>query len=148
EITDLEGKLAGMIGADARDVMIHGMAVNPISKNAYLTVSRGRRNFTQQWQLPNYVANPTDLIRTTSRGTSEELSLENVKLSYIDISNPVNEDLVAEYKTSKARVDAVSDMAYADGKLIVSGLSNEEFSSPVRVYPFPFHPGTATSIEM
>ena len=43
EVGDVEGKIAAMLGADARDVMIHDMAVNPVSKNAYLTVSRGRR---------------------------------------------------------------------------------------------------------
>lgn len=149
EITDLEGKLAGMVGGEPRDVLIHGMAVNPISKNAYLTVSRGRRNFTQQWQLPNDVANASVLIRVTPSGAIEEVSLENVKRSYVDISNPVSETVVAEYKTSKARVDAVSDMAFADGKLIVAGLSNEEFSSTIRVFPFPFQePASATSIEM
>src|SRR5215831_16472792 len=51
QVADLEGKLAGMLGIDARDVLIHDMAVNPISKNTYLTVSRGRRNFSIEWQL-------------------------------------------------------------------------------------------------
>src|SRR5713101_8665098 len=53
EVADLEGKLGGMLGIDARDVLIHDMAVNPISKNTYLTVSRGPRRFSIQWQLPN-----------------------------------------------------------------------------------------------
>src|SRR5690242_4209370 len=44
-VADLEGKIGGMLGVDARDVLIHDMAVNPISKNIYLTVSRGRRAF-------------------------------------------------------------------------------------------------------
>ena len=57
EHADIEGKIAAMLGADPRDVMIHDMAVNPMSKNIYLTVSRGRRAFTGQWQLPNDVAN-------------------------------------------------------------------------------------------
>ena len=149
EINDLEGKLAGMMGADARDVLIHGMAVNPISKNAYLTVSRGRRNFTQQWQLPNDIANPSVLIRVTPAGKMEEVSLESVKRSYVDIANPINENVMAEYKTTRARVDAVSDMAFTEGKLIVAGLSNEEFSSTIRVYPYPFEgSASATSIEM
>jgi hypothetical protein len=149
EINDLEGKLAGLLGADPRDVMIHDMAVNPISRNTYLTVSRGRRSFTQQWQLPNDVANASVLLRITPSGEFEEVRLDRVKRSFVDISNPVDDKVVAEYKTSKARVDAVSDMAFADGKLIVAGLSNEEFSSTMRVYSFPFDgKGTMTSIEI
>ena len=56
QIGDLEGKLAGMLGIDVRDVLIDDMAVNPISKNIYLTASRGRRSFSIEWQLPNDVA--------------------------------------------------------------------------------------------
>jgi hypothetical protein len=149
EITDVEGKLAGMLGADTRDVMIHGMAVNPISRNTYLSVSRGRRNFTQQWQLPNDVANASVLIRVTPAGQFEEVKLDKVKRSYVDIANPINETVAAEFKNTKARVDVVSDMAFSEGKLIVAGLSNEEFASTIRVYPFPFQSAaTATSIEI
>ncbi|HEV8059547.1 MAG TPA: hypothetical protein VGP68_06725, partial [Gemmataceae bacterium] len=35
-------KIAGAIGVDAKQMMITDMAVNPISGNAYLGVSRGR----------------------------------------------------------------------------------------------------------
>src|SRR5260370_23394045 len=64
-IGDVEGNIAAMLGADPRDVMIHDMAVNPVSKNIYLTVSRGRRGFTSEWQLPNDVANASVLLRVT-----------------------------------------------------------------------------------
>jgi hypothetical protein len=149
EVGDVEGKIAAMLGADARDVMIHDMAVNPISKNAYLTVSRGRRGFVSQWQLPNDVASASVLLRVTPAGAIEEVRLENVKHSTLDISNPVNEKAEVDWKKSKQRVDAISDMVYAGGKLYVAGLSNEEFSSTMRVYPFPFQgAGSATSLEI
>jgi hypothetical protein len=149
ELKDLEGKIAALVGADPRDVMVHDMAVNPISKNTYLTVSRGRRSFTIQWQLPNDVANPSVLLRVTPAGAIEEVRLENVKHSSVDLMNPINDTKKAEYKDSKARVDAISDMAFSDGKLYVAGLSNEEFSSAMRVYPFPFDgKGTMTTLEI
>jgi hypothetical protein len=149
EVGDVEGKIAAMLGADARDVMIHDMAVNPISKNAYLTVSRGRRGFVSQWQLPNDVASASVLLRVTPAGAIEEVRLESVKHSTLDISNPVNEKAEVDWKKSKQRVDAISDMVYASGKLYVAGLSNEEFSSTMRVYPFPFQgAGSATSLEI
>jgi hypothetical protein len=149
EVADVEGKIAAMLGADSRDVMIHDMAVNPISKNAYLTVSRGRRGFVSQWQLPNDVASAGVLLRVTPAGAIEEVRLESVKHSTLDISNPVNEKTEVDWKKSKQRVDAISDMVYAGGRLYVAGLSNEEFSSTMRVYPFPFQgAGSATSLEI
>src|SRR5882757_5736163 len=123
EVKDLEGKIAALVGADPRDVMVHDMAVNPISKNTYLTVSRGRRSFTIQWQLPNDVANASVLLRVTPAGAIEEVKLNSVKHSSIDISNPVSESKKEEWKNVKSRVDAISDMRFADGKLFVAGLS-------------------------
>src|SRR5436189_3830500 len=79
QVGDIEGKIAAMLGADPRDVMIHDMAVNPMSKNIYLTVSRGRRAFTGQWQLPNDVANASVLLRVTPAGAIEEVRLDRVK---------------------------------------------------------------------
>jgi len=149
QIADLEGKLAGMLGVDARDVLIHDMAVNPISKNTYLTVSRGRRNFSIEWQLPNDVASPGVLLRVTPAGQIQEVRLDQVKHSYVEISNPVNETAEVPWKKSKQRVDVISDMVFADGRLYVAGLSNEEFSSTMRIYPFPFNGGgSATSLEI
>lgn len=149
-IEDLEGKIAGMLGADARDVMIHDMAVNPISKNAYLTVSRGRRGFVSQWQLPNDVAAPSVLLQVTPRGDIREVRLDKIERSSVAVANPVSETAWLADKQSAQRVDAISDMVYADGKLYVAGLSNEEFSSTMRVYPFPFadRSGSATSLEI
>src|SRR5260370_28899712 len=37
EVADIESKIAAMLGGDPRDVMIHDMAVNPLSNNVYLT---------------------------------------------------------------------------------------------------------------
>jgi hypothetical protein len=40
-------------------------------------------------------------------------------------------------------------MAYADGTLLIAGLSNEEFSSRLRRIPFPFRAGvTGSSLEI
>jgi hypothetical protein len=150
DLGDLEGKLGALLGADPRDVLIHSMAVNPISKNAYLTVSRGRRGFQVSWQLPNDVANATALVRVTPTGDLSEVPLDQVRYSSVDISRAPDDKAAApEWKKSTLRVDTVSDMAYANGKLYVAGLSNEEFSSTMRIYSYPFDGSSAaTSIEI
>jgi len=148
-VLDLEGKIGGMLGVDAHDVLIHDMAVNPISKNIYLTASRGRHSFTVEWQLPNDVANASVLLRVTPSGEIQEVRLDKVKFSSTDVSNPANEKVEIDWKKTKARVDAISDMAFADGKLFVAGLSNEEFASTMRVYDFPFSKnGSSSSLEI
>ena len=148
-VLDLEGKIGGMLGVDARDVLIHDMAVNPISKNIYLTASRGRHNFTVEWQLPNDVANASVLLRITPSGEIQEVRLDKVKFSSTEVPNPANEKVEIDWKKTKARVDAISDMAFVDGKLFVAGLSNEEFASTMRVYDFPFSKsGSSSSLEI
>jgi hypothetical protein len=148
-IDDLESRIGGMLGVDSRDVLIHDIAVNPISKNAYLAVSRGRRKFTVDWQLPNDVANANALLRVKPDGAIEEVRLSGVRFSFVDVGNPATSDVQTDWRRIKSRADTISDMAFADGKLYVSGLSNEEFSSTMRIYPFPFKgTGSATSLEI
>ena len=46
-------------------------------------------------------------------------------------------------------MEAITDLAYVDGKVIVAGLSNEEFASTLRSIPFPFQSADAgTSVEI
>ena len=42
EVEDIEEKIAAMLGTRARDISIHDLAVNPLSQNAYLSLSRGK----------------------------------------------------------------------------------------------------------
>src|SRR5437762_11193761 len=41
-IQDLDRKIAGMLGASADQLLLNDMAVNPFSKNIYVSLSRGR----------------------------------------------------------------------------------------------------------
>src|SRR5260370_40272745 len=95
------------------------------------------------------VASACALLRVAPSGEIQEVRHENVKYSSIDVSNPMNETAEYPWKKSKQRVDVISDMVFVDGKLFVAGLSNEEFSSTMRVYPFPFRDSvSATSLEI
>jgi hypothetical protein len=47
------------------------------------------------------------------------------------------------------RLETITQLAYVDGNLIVAGLSNEEFSSNLRVIPFPFRAvNSGASVEI
>src|SRR5205085_6052475 len=46
-------------------------------------------------------------------------------------------------------VQTITHMAYTDGRLLVSGLSNEEFASKLRSIPYPFMTvDNGTSVEI
>jgi hypothetical protein len=93
------------------------LAVNPASGNAYLSVSRGKG--------PD--AKPA-LVKVDQKGKLDVLDLKDVKFASIMLPNA----------SQKNRNDAVTGMAYTDGKLIIAGLSNEEFASNLRVVAVPF----------
>jgi hypothetical protein len=143
EVADIEAKIADLLGAKSSDILIHDLVVNPLSQNVYLAVSRGRSKSKSFWELPNDLDDASILLRVKRDGKIEEVNLSNIKYAEISIPNPISAD--KKYWRGNPRVDAISDLAYADGKLFVAGLSNEEFASSMRVIPFPFKSQVNTS---
>lgn len=121
-IEDLGGKVAGLLGTDAAGISIADMKVNPASGNVYLGVMRGKG--------PSAKA---VVLRVTRAGKIEEVSMENVPYSKTDLANPSDGD---GRRTS--RMDAITGLGFADGKVLISGLSSEEWASTLRTVPFPF----------
>ena len=138
EITDVEGKLAALLGAAPTDVMVHDLAVDPISKRPYLAVSRGRASWNMQWLLPNDVADATVLVRFDAEGRPEVVDLSSVKHARVALPNPVDAAKTVPWKKTSLRSDTITDMAVADGTLYVAGLSNEEFAASMWKVAYPF----------
>ncbi|MBI3684382.1 MAG: hypothetical protein HY235_28750 [Acidobacteria bacterium] len=126
EVEAINEKVAAFLGTTPDQILINDMAVNPASKKAYLSVSRGRG--------PDAAA---VILRVDSKGKIEELSLESVKHAKVALPNAPAAD-AKDRRGQTLRQEAITDMAFIDGKLIVAGLSNEEFGSNLRVIPFPF----------
>jgi len=125
KVEDVAGKVAALLGTSPQQVMINDLAVNPASGQAYLSVSRGRG--------PN--AAPV-IVRVGRDGKPREVSLENVKFAKAELPNPPDPN--AQSKGQSLRNEAITDLAYVDGRVFVAGLSNEEFSSRLLAIPFPF----------
>ncbi|CAM2006003.1 hypothetical protein [Acanthopleuribacter pedis] len=146
---DLEGKIGAKLGIPAGDVLIHDMAVNPISQAIYLTVSRGRGEWNSPFLLPNDLGNASILLRMDKSGDFSEVKLNKARFSVVAVPNPVAAEKEHRWKKTKLRVDAVTDLAFHDNKLYVAGLSNEEFASTMRVFDFPFKKqNSATQLEI
>jgi hypothetical protein len=133
-VEGINEKIAAMIGSSADETSINDMAVNPSSGNVYLSVSRGRG--------PD--ATPI-LFKADQKGNISEVSLKNIKFSKASFDN------APEFKEGQRnpRLSAITDLQFSDGKVIVAGLSNEEFASKLRVLNFPFDGQAAsTSVEV
>ncbi|MEQ9466080.1 MAG: hypothetical protein RLN88_01640 [Ekhidna sp.] len=138
-IPDLEDKISAMLGTTAENVMIHDLAVNPISQNAYVSVSRGRAKWASRWETPNDLEDASVLLRISPSGDISEVSLENVEFSSVQIPNPVDPGVDHEWiKGAKLRANAITDIGFDGGTVYVSGLSNEEFRASMWTASYPF----------
>src|SRR5262249_35102211 len=73
-------------------------------------------------------------------GKLSELNLKDVMYS---------KAALPDAPADKGRQDVTTDLQFADGKILVAGLSNEEFGSQLRVIPFPFaQVDKGTSVEI
>jgi hypothetical protein len=128
-VADLGAKIAAALGTDPKSIMVNDLAVNPLSGNAYLSVSRGRG--------PD--AAPV-ILRLGADGKLTELSLEGVRFAKAEIPNAPSATAPAK-KGASPRSQSITDLAYTDGRVFLAGLSNEEFSSRLLAIPFPFDNG-------
>ena len=123
-IPGLNAKVAAALGTTVGDIQINDLAVNPITGHAFLSVSRGKG--------PS--AAPV-LLKVSTSGKVSEVSLENAKFSKAVLPNPPAPG--GEGRRNR-RAQAITDLAFMDGRVIVAGLSNEEFASNLRAVPYPF----------
>ena len=112
------------------------MAVNPISGTIYFSVTRTSGQ------------GPQPAIVTYSSGRLAVLDLSNARYSRAALDNAPGED-ARDRRGRPLRREALTDLEYIDGTLLVTGLSNEEFSSKLRKVGFPFEAvGAGTSVEI
>jgi hypothetical protein len=138
-LADVEGKLAALLGATPADVLVHDMAVNPLSKNVYLAVSRGRARLASEWMLPNDVADASVLVRIDGEQHLSVVDLSSVAYARVELPNPVDPAKKHGWKDAVSlRSETITDLAYADGALWVAGISNEEFASTMWQVRYPF----------
>jgi hypothetical protein len=121
EVKGINEKIAAMLGTAADQILINDTAVNPASKNIYLSVSRGR----------GPEAAPV-ILRVDAAGKISEVALENIPHSVVKFV-----DAPAAAANGRQQ-ETITSIAYVDGNVIVAGLSNEEFSSTLRSIPYPF----------
>lgn len=119
-VQGVDAKIAALVGVTPDQIVINDVKVNPISKNVYLSASRGRG--------PD--AMPL-IVRVDATGKVTPLPLDNAKHESVNlVDSPAS--------NARQRMQTITDMNYVNGNVIVAGLSNEEWASALRSIPFPF----------
>ncbi len=110
-VEGVDVKIAALVGVDPAQIMINDVKVNPVSKNAWLSVSRGK----------GADAMPL-IVRVDAAGKVTVLSLDNIRHASVTLV-----DAPASVTTGRQnpRMMTVTDMSFINGNLLVAGLSNE-----------------------
>lgn len=135
----VDRKIAAVLGTSPGKIRISDLAVNPASGVAYLSVARG-----------SGVDAPA-LIVTVRGDHLEVLDLSSLKSATFALSSVPDAKATTGRgrRRQSARTQAVTDLGYVNGKVLVAGMSNEEFSSSLRSIPFPFAgSGKPASVEI
>jgi len=139
KVEGINQKVAALLGTAADQILIDDVVVNPISHNVYVAVSRGR----------GPAAIPV-LIRVKTDGAIEVVPLDKVNFSRGELPDAPVDGVVGQgNRQSNPRREAITDIAFFQDRVLIAGLSNEEFASTLRAIPFPFKTvANGTSVEM
>lgn len=135
EIKDLHKALAQELEADPASVTIADMAVNPDTGNVFLSLSAGDQ---------------PALVKIAADASITVLDLNQVDhAKKVMPSPPKDEEVQQGRRRGNPRNDAITDIAYLDGRVMVSGLSVGDAPSSVIEFPFPFAENTVlTKVEI
>jgi hypothetical protein len=137
EITDIDKRIAKVLDAPADQIVIRDMAVNPATQHLFFSVARGRG--------PD--AAPA-LVRSTLSGELTVAPLSAARYTRLALSDAPTEAARTPWGAS-SRAMAITDLAFANGELLIAGLSNEQFASALRRAKYPFTGGAqATTVEI
>jgi hypothetical protein len=122
EVKDIDKKIAAALGTETKNVRIQDMAVNPLSKKIYFAVQ---------------VVDGTPVLLTLEGDKFQSVDLKDIAFSQVSIANVPGAD-AKDRNGRPLRDQSISDLNYADGSVMLSGLSNQEFGSTFRKITFPF----------
>jgi hypothetical protein len=122
-VSGLDQKIAALVGVTPDQIVLNDMKVNPISKNVYLSASRGKGPDAQPL-----------IVRVEASGKITNVSLDNAKHESVSLADAPS----ATTGRQNPRMLTITQISFVNGNVIVAGLSNEEWSSSLRSIPFPF----------
>ncbi len=107
---------------------VQDLAVNPLSGNLYLSVTKTEGDKTT-----------AAIAKVTSTGKVQPVSLSKVESAKVGLPNAPEDAVVNNgRRSSNPRNESITDLAFADGRVLVSGLSNGPSRSNVWEFALPF----------
>jgi len=106
EIARIDELLAGKLGLQAKDIEIRKIAVNPASQKAYVAL----QSLTTKANL---------ILVVDGAGNVSEFPLDNIRYKSYSLTTP------------KAAVTKITDIAWADGKIVAATQATDVFGSRV-----------------
>ena len=135
EVEGVDRKLAALLSTTTDQLQIVDMAVHPDSRLVFFAVQRG--------DGPD--AMPV-LALMHADGKMVLFELEGRASHSVKLPNPPEP---GQGRNRERHLESITDVAYVDGKVVVAGLSNEEFASKLRVLDYPFASADAgASVEI
>ena len=133
-VSGLNSKVAELLGVNADKIAINDLAVNPLTGNVFLSVTK---------------AGSAVLVKISADGTLSQVGLQKVLMQKIELPNaPEDKEVATKRGPANLRSQSITDIAYAEGKVYVSGVASGSPSN-VREIPFPFTDANAgTSVEI
>lgn len=135
DVAGIDEKIAALLGSAVADITVTDLAVHPTTKNVLVGVMRGQGTDARP-----------GLVRVDGSGKLTALAIDKMRHTKAALPNAPVANTAAR---RNPRADSITDMTFVDGKLIVAGLSNEEFASKLRTIAYPFaavEPGTSVEI--
>lgn len=139
KLEGLDKQVAAVLGTEPASIAINDLASNPMTGAVFLSVTKGK----------GADATPA-IVRVSGTGKLTEVSLKKIPFQKVLLpSPPEDKEVNVRGRTMNLRDDAITDLAYAEGKVFISGLAAGDSPSSVHQVPFPFAEGvTGTGVEI
>lgn len=123
-VDGLNVKIAEKLGGSSQDLKVNDLAVNPATGNVFVAVTSGSK---------------PALVKIDGAGAISQFALDSVPFATAALPDaPAPGEVQVGGRGRNLRADVITDMAFVDGQLLVTGTSNAKAPAAVRAFAFPF----------
>lgn len=128
---DVRKAIADITGKSESDVTVADMTIDPESAALFLSLA---------------VAGDAKLAVMTPGSDAKLVSLDKVMAASTTLQNAPEDKVTGEgRRASNKRLESITDLAFAEGRLLISGLTGSSPVSTVQSFEFPFRDSSTSS---
>lgn len=138
KVDGVNDKLASLLGVPAAEIKVNDMVVNPDTGRVFLSIAKGA--------APN--TTPA-IVKFDDPGKLSEVKLDKIAFSKLALPNAPADKVSEGPRPRNPRDESVTDLAYVNGKVLVTGLTSGAAPSTIREIQFPFSEAdTGANVEI